>query len=327
MKLGSQTHMITLKDVQSAQQRIRDVAIRTPLIQCPDRAADRTLYFKPENLQATGSFKLRGAYNKIKSLSAKDKQRGIIAFSSGNHAQGVAYAAHKLGVQATIVMPDIAPAIKIDNTKAFGAQVVLLQHGGEEEWREAAESLASENNFVMIPPFNDEGIIAGQATVGMEIIEDLPDVGVVLVPIGGGGLISGVAAALKLSGKATKVIGVEPEVANDAQLSFRQGQITALPLAQTRQTMADGIRATQIGDITFAHIHKYVDDIITVSEGEIQAAMRFMATKARLFAEPSGVVPVAAFLFQQAKFPEHLLTVAVVSGGNVSTDSFAEILV
>jgi len=318
--------MITLNDVKLAQRRIKGVTIRTPLIQYPDSTAFRGLYFKAESLQAVGSFKLRGAYNKIKSLSDMEKKRGIIAFSSGNHAQGVAFAAHKLGVRATIVMPVIAPEIKIENTKAFGAQVILLEHGGEEEWREAAESLAAKNNYVMIPPFNDEEIIAGQATVGMEIIEDLPDVGVVLVPIGGGGLISGVAAALKLCGKAVQVIGVEPEVANDAQISFRQGKIAALPLAQTRQTIADGMRATQIGDITFSHINTYVDDIVTVSEDEIQEAMRFMVLKARLLAEPSGVVAVAAFLFQRDKLPEHPLTVAIVSGGNVVPDLLVEIL-
>lgn len=235
--------MITLNDINAAQKRLNGVIIRTPLIQSLSSTTDRQLFFKPENLQTVGAFKLRGAYNKIVSLSEAQKKQGIIAFSSGNHAQGVAYAAKKLNIKATIVMPAIAPEIKVANTKALGAEVVLLEGGGAEEWRKAAEALAAKHHYVMIPPFNDETIIAGQATVGMEIIEDLPEVGVVLVPIGGGGLISGISAALKLSGKATKIIGVEPEIANDAQLSFRQGKIHKLPLSQTRQTMADGMRA------------------------------------------------------------------------------------
>ncbi len=322
----SYTLMITLNDINAAQKRLNGVIIRTPLIQSLNCAPNRQLFFKPENLQTVGAFKLRGAYNKIVSLSEAQKKQGIIAFSSGNHAQGVAYAAQKLNIKATIVMPAIAPEIKIANTKAMGAEVVLLKSGGEEEWRAAAEALATKHNYVMIPPFNDETIIAGQATVGMEIIEDLPEVGVVLVPIGGGGLISGIAAALKLSGKATKIIGVEPEIANDAQQSFRQGKIQKLPLSQTKQTIADGMRATQIGDITFAHIQAFVDDIITVSEEEIRKSMRVMLFNNRLVSEPSGAVSTAAFLFKQASLPKHALTVAVISGGNISPDFLAELL-
>ena len=318
--------MITLNDIEAAQRRLDGVIIRTPLIQYPNSDPDRQLFFKPENLQTVGAFKLRGAYNKISALTEAEKKRGVIAFSSGNHAQGVAYAAQKLGIKATIVMPAIAPEIKIANTKALGAEVVLLSDGGEEEWRVAAEDLAARHNYVMIPPFNDKTIIAGQGTVGMEIIEDLPEVGVVLVPIGGGGLISGVAAALKLSGKATKVIGVEPEIANDAQQSFRQGKIKKLPLSQTRQTMADGMRATQIGDITFAHIQSYVDDVVTVSEEEIRKTMRLMIRNTRLGTEPSGVVAVAAFLYRQSILPKHPLTVAVISGGNIAPDLLTELL-
>lgn len=317
--------MITLKDISTAQQRLKGVSIHTPLIQFPNTKRDRQLFFKPENLQHVGAFKLRGAYNKIAALTEAEKKQGIIAFSSGNHAQGVAYAAQKLNIQATIIMPAIAPAIKIANTKAMGAEVVLLKDGGEEEWRVAAEELAAQHNYVMIPPFNDETIIAGQATVGMEIIEDLPEVGVVLVPIGGGGLISGVAAAIKLSGKATKIIGVEPAVANDAQQSFQQGKIQRLPLSQTKQTIADGMRATQIGDITFAHIQAFVDDIITVSEEEIRQTMRLLINTG-LVSEPSGVVSVAAFLFKQAILPKHPLTVAVISGGNIAPSQLVELL-
>lgn len=314
--------MITRHQIEAAQQRLIGVITHTPLLPFPNS----TLYLKPESLQPVGAFKLRGAYNKIASLTKTEKGQGIIAFSSGNHAQGVAYAARALGVQATIVMPSIAPAIKVANTKAMGAAVVLLAGGGEEEWRVAAEELAEKNNYVMIPPFNDEQIIAGQATTGLEILEALPDVELVLAPIGGGGLISGVAAALKLSGSTAKVIGVEPELANDAQLSLQQGKIVALPLAQTRQTMADGMRATQIGDVTFAHIQAFVDDIVTVSEDEIAEAMRRLAFNGRLVTEPSGAVSVAAHLFQQEKLPPSNKTVAIISGGNVDPLLFKQIL-
>ena len=318
--------MITLGDIKTARQRLAGVALRTPLVHYPDSQPDRRLYLKPENLQPVGAFKLRGAYNKIASLSAAEKEPGVIAFSSGNHAQGVAYAARALGVRATIVMPAIAPAVKVAKTRALGGQVVLLEGGGEEEWRVAAEELAAERGYVMIPPFDDETIIAGQATVGLEISEDQPQVDLVLVPIGGGGLISGVAAALKLSGSPAKIIGVEPELANDAQLSFRRGRIETLPLEQTRQTIADGMRATQVGRITFAHIQAFVDDIITVSEAEIKAAMRRMVLETRLVPEPSGAVSLAAYLFHREALPDSNLAVAVVSGGNVDPTLLADIL-
>lgn len=318
--------MITLDDIQTARQRLAGITLRTPLVLYPDDQSDRRLYLKPENLQPVGAFKLRGAYNKIASLTAEEKKRGVIAFSSGNHAQGVAYAARALGVQATIVMPAIAPAVKVAKTRTLGGQVVLLEGGGEEEWRVAAEELAAAQGYVMIPPFDDETIIAGQATVGLEIGEELPEVGLVLVPIGGGGLISGVAAALKLSGSPAKIVGVEPELANDAQLSFRRGRIETLPLEQTRQTIADGMRATRIGRITFAHIQAYVDDTITVSEAEIKEAMRRMVLETRLVPEPSGAVSLAAALFHRPELPDSELVVAVVSGGNVDPTLLVNIL-
>jgi threonine dehydratase len=318
--------MITLDDVKTARQRLAGITLWTPLVLYPDSQSDRRLYLKPENLQPVGAFKLRGAYNKIASLTAAEKGRGVIAFSSGNHAQGVAYAARALGVQATIVMPAIAPAVKVAKTRALGGQVVLLEEGGEEEWRVAAEELAAEQGYVMIPPFDDATIIAGQATVGLEIAAELPQVGLVLVPIGGGGLISGVAAALKLSGSPAKIVGVEPELANDAQLSFRRGRIETLALEQTKQTIADGMRATRVGRITFAHIQAYVDDIITVSEAEIKEAMRRMVSEVRLVPEPSGAVSLAAALFHRPELPDSDLTAAVISGGNVDSALLADIL-
>lgn len=318
--------MISLEDVKLAQRRLRGVAFRTPLIPWSGEGPDRRLYFKPESLQPVGAFKLRGAYNKIASLSGAERRRGVIAFSSGNHAQGVAYAARALGVRAVIVMPETAPRIKRDRTEALGAQIDLVSGGGEEQWRARAEVLADEHGYVMVSPFNDETVIAGQATVGLEILEDLPEVEVVLAPVGGGGLLSGVAAAVKLIRPGVRVIGVEPELANDAQASFRSGQIVELPLDQTRRTIADGMRATRLGDIPFAHIRAFADDILTVSEAEIREATRRLALGARLIAEPSGAVAFAAFLFHRQELPDARGSVAVISGGNIAPETLAQIL-
>jgi threonine dehydratase len=318
--------MITLADIERAKQRLAGVAFRTPLLQFPNTPPDHLLYLKPENLQPIGAFKLRGAYNKIVSLSPEERKRGIIAFSSGNHAQGVAYAAHVLGVHATIVMPASAPEVKRSKTIALGAQVVLVDYGGEEQWRAKAEELAAEHGYVLIHPFNDEAVIAGQGTIGLEILEDLPSVQLVIVPVGGGGLLSGVAAALKLGRAPVRVVGVEPVFAADAQASLRAGQIVEFALDQTRRTIADGMRATRLGDITFAHLRAFADDIITVSEEEIREALRRLILDARLVAEPSGAVTLAAFLFHSQELPAMRENVAVISGGNVDRHTLAQIL-
>ncbi len=318
--------MITLADIERAKQRLAGVAFRSPLIRFPNPPSPHLLYFKPENLQPVGAFKLRGAYNKIASLSSEERKRGIIAFSSGNHAQGVAYAAQALGVHATIVMPASAPEVKRSKTIALGAEVVLVDYGGEEQWRAKAEELAAEHGYVLIHPFNDEAIIAGQGTIGLEILEDLPTVQLVIVPVGGGGLLSGVAAALKLGKSSARVIGVEPALAADAQASLRAGQVVEFALEQTRRTIADGMRATRLGDITFAHIRAFADDIITVSEDEIREAMRRLILDARVVAEPSGAVTLAAFLFHSQELPAMRENVAVISGGNVDRKLLAQIL-
>ncbi len=318
--------MITLEDIKSAQSRIAGVAVNTPLVRYTDFSTDRQTFPKPESFQPVGAFKLRGAYNKIASLSPDQRRQGVIAFSSGNHAQGVAYAARAMGIRAVVVMPARAPAIKRAKTLDLGAEIVTVEEGGEEEWRAAAESLAAERGLAMVPPFDDETIIAGQATVGLEILQDLPDVELVLVPIGGGGLISGVAAALKLSRPDIHVVGVEPEWANDAQASLRSGRIVELPIEQTGRTIADGMRATRIGDITFEHIRTFVDDIITVSEDEIRRAVRRLILDARLVVEPSGAVTFAAFLYHQQELPPARRSVTVISGGNVDPELLAQIL-
>jgi threonine dehydratase len=323
--------MVTLSDIRQAQQRLRGVAVRTPLIQyfpspTTDGAGSRgQFWFKPENLQPIGAFKIRGAYNKVASLTDEERKRGVITYSSGNHAQGVAYAARAMGSKAVIVMPRNAPRLKMEATAALGAEIVTVGAASTERLQKA-EELAQQHGYVMVPPYNDEQIIAGQGTVGLEILEDCPDVDLVLVPSGGGGLISGVSAAIKLSGSKAKVIGVEPELANDAQQSFRKGEIVELPAERVSSTLADGLRTQSIGPINFEHIRKYVDDIVTVTEDEIRSAMRQMAINARIISEPSGAVTFAAWLFHAKELPESQKAVAVVSGGNVDPQLLAQVL-
>lgn len=317
--------MVTLEKIRAARERLNGVAIRTPIVRFPQPINGRTLYLKPENLQPIGSFKLRGAYNKIASLGDEERARGVIAYSSGNHAQGVAYAARAMGVKATIVMPRNAPAVKLEGTKALGAEIVLAGPASSER-KAKAEELAQERGLAIVPPYNDEHIIAGAASVGMEILDDYPDVEVVLVPVGGGGLISGVASAVKLSRPKVRVIGVEPALANDAQQSFRSGRIVELTADQVTKTVADGLRTQSIGEITFQHIRERVDDIVTVTEDEILEAMRRLALHARLVVEPSGAVTTAAFMFRAGELPNSAHTVAVISGGSVEPDFFAKVL-
>jgi threonine dehydratase len=285
--------------------------------------ADRRLFLKPENQQPIGSFKLRGAYNKIASLSPDERARGVISYSSGNHAQGVAYAARALGVRAVIVMPNNAPAIKREATAAMGAEIVTVGPGSDERMAKAQE-LAATHGYVIVPPYNDEKIIAGQGTMGIEILEDLPEVETVLVPVGGGGMISGVAAAIKLSKPGLKVIGVEPELAADAQASLRSGHIVQFPAEQVTRTMADGLRTQSLGETNFEHIRKFVDDIVTVGEAEIREAMRSLAANPKTVAEPSGAVAVAAFLFHRDQLPKTNLNAAVISGGNIEPQMLKE---
>jgi threonine dehydratase len=321
--------MVTLDDIRSARQHLHGVSIHTPLIQCPHAAippsSQSQLWFKPESLQPMGAFKLRGAYNKIFSLSPEERRRGVITYSSGNHAQGVAYAAKLLGVKSVIVMPGTAPKIKIQSTAKYGAEIVLVGPSSSER-QVKAEALAREHGYVIVPPYDDEKIIAGQGTTGLEIVSDMPEVGCVLVPVGGGGLISGTATALKLSRPGIKVVGVEPELAADAQASLRSGKIVEYTGEQVARTMADGLRTQRVGALPFELMRRYVDDIVTVTEAEIREAMRSLALKAKLVAEPSGAVTFAAFLFHGDKLPKAEQTVAVISGGNVAPELLAEVL-
>jgi threonine dehydratase len=317
--------MVSLTDIRDAQARLKGITVHTRLIEFKLSESDpRRLFLKPENQQPIGAFKLRGAYNKIASLSEPDRKRGVISYSSGNHAQGVAYAARALGVKAVIVMPNNAPAIKRLATASMGAEIVLVGPGSDER-KTKAEELAAEHGYVMVPPYNDKHIIAGQGTMGLEILEDLPDVETVLLPVGGGGMISGVAAAVKLSKPAVKVIGVEPALAADAQASLRAGKIVQLPAEQVSRTLADGLRTQSVGSINFEHIQRFVDDIITVTEGEIRQAMRLLAANPATIAEPSGAVAVAGFLFRRAELPETKMNIAIISGGNIEPSMLEEI--
>src|SRR6202167_4400309 len=317
--------MITLADIRAARSRLQGVTVRTPLIEFKLCDADpRRLFLKLENKQPIGAFKLRGAYNKIAFLSPEDRKRGVITYSSGNHAQGVAYAARALGTKAVIVMPNNAPAIKREATAALGAEIVFVGPGSTER-QAKAEELAAQHGYVIVPPYNDEQIIAGQGTMGLEILEDLPEVETVLAPVGGGGMISGVAAALKVSKPEIKVIGVEPALAADAQASLRTGKIVQLPAEQVSRTLADGLRTQSVGSINFEHIQRFVDDIIAVTEGEIRQAMRLLAANPKTIAEPSGAVAVAGFLFHPAALPKTTINVAIISGGNIEPSMLEEI--
>jgi threonine dehydratase len=317
--------MITLTDLKAAQTRLRTVAARTRLVEFPLCAEDpRQLFLKPENQQPIGAFKLRGAYNKIASLSPEERKRGVITYSSGNHAQGVAYAARALRVKAVIVMPDNAPAIKREATAALGAEIVFVGPGSAER-QVKAEELAAQHGYVIVPPYNDALIIAGQGTIGLEILEDLPEVEMVLAPVGGGGLISGVATAIKLSKPSVKVIGVEPELAGDAQASLRAGKVVQFPADDVSRTMADGLRTQSLGAINFEHIRRYVDDIVTVTEDEIQKAVTYLSANAETVAEPSGAVAAAGFIFHAEKLPRVKTSVAIISGGNIDPAMLEEI--
>ena len=230
-----------------------------------------------------------------------------------------------MGVKAVIVMPRNAPKIKMEATAALGAEIVTVGSASAERIRKA-EELAQQYGYSIVPPYNDEFIIAGQGTTGLEILDDCPDVELVLVPVGGGGLISGVASALKLSGSSARIVGVEPELANDAQQSFRKGEIVQLSAARVSSTLADGLRTQSVGPLNFEHIRTYVDDIVTVTEDEIRSAMRRIAISARIVAEPSGAVTFAAWLFHRDELPPSRKTVVVVSGGNLEPQLLAQIL-
>jgi threonine dehydratase len=313
--------LVTQAELSAAQERLQGVAVHTPLVPFDFGA----LWIKAEGLQPIGSFKLRGAYNKVAQLSPAQRACGVITYSSGNHAQGVSYAARALGVKAVIVMPSDAPQVKVTATRALGAEIVTVGPASTER-KAKAEALAAEFGYVVIPPYDDRDIIAGQGTCGLEIVADLPAVELVLAPVGGGGLLSGVAAAVKLTCPKARVIGVEPELASDAAESLKAGSVVSFTGEQTARTAADGLRTQSVGALNFAHLQVYVDDIVTVTEAEIRQAMRRMLFSARLVPEPSGAVALAAALFHREQLPPARKTVVIQSGGNVEPKVLRSVL-
>jgi threonine dehydratase len=343
--------LVTLEEIRAAQRRLAGVAVRTGLY-CvePERlraagAGDLPfeLYVKAESEQPIGSFKLRGAYNRIAQLAPDELGRGAITYSSGNHAQGVAYAARTLGAKAVIVMPDNAPEVKIAATRALGAEVVFVGPASSER-KAKAEELAAAHGYAVIPPYDDPAIIAGQGTCGLEILEQLgvvpaPSDGarqkspgrggdvVILSPVSGGGLLGGISTAVKLAAgdagvrrEAIQVWGAEPELAADAKESFDTKTLVEWTAAQTTRTISDGLRTQSLGRLNFEHILRFVDGIVTVSEAEILAAMRVMLAATGLVAEPSGAVTMAAALYHHAELPQCDRIVAVLSGGNIEPE-------
>jgi threonine dehydratase len=310
--------LITIDDVVAAAGRVRGTALRTPLVPAPWSDPDRPLWIKPENLQPIGAFKIRGAVNAVARLSGAS---GVVAYSSGNHAQAVAYAARAAGLPAVIVVPENTPAVKVEATRAHGAEVVIVPITDREI---VAHRIARERDLALIPPFDHPDVIAGQGTLGLEIAEDLPDVELVLVPVSGGGLASGVATAIKARCPAAKVVGVEPELAADATASLRAGELVRWSAADRARTIADGLRA-EPSELTFAHLSTLLDDMVTVSEPEIRAAVATLALRSHLVAEPSGATATAAYLFRAADLPRGR-TVTVISGGNLAPTQLAEIL-
>jgi threonine dehydratase len=317
--------LVSLDTIRAAAERIAGIALNTPLVRADFPGVAGRVWLKAESLQPIGSFKLRGASNRILQLSPDEIRRGVITYSSGNHAQGVAYAAREVGAKAVIVMPSNAPAIKRAATLALGAEVVDVGPASSERLARA-EELVREHGYIVVPPYDDEQIIAGQATCGLEIVEALSDVDLVLAPVSGGGLLSGVATAVKRLRPQTKVFGIEPELAADTAESFRTGKIVTWPAELTTRTIADGLRTQSVGERNFAHIQAFVDGIITVTEAEIRAAMRAIVASARLVPEPSGAVSSAALLFHAAQLPSYKKAVAVVSGGNVAPELLAQVL-
>ncbi len=327
--------LVTLADIRQAAQTLRGVAAHTPLL--PFGPPERQHYLKAESLQPIGAFKIRGAYVAVASLAPDVRAVGVITYSSGNHAQGVARAARLFGIPAVVVMPDDAPLIKRQRVAADGAELVIVGPASEER-RLAAERIARERGLTIIPPFDDDRIIAGQGTCGLEIAEDLPGLAAVLVPIGGGGLAAGVATAVRALHPNARIIGVEPELAADARDSFRAGRIIEWPAEQVSRTIADGTRTQSIGRRNLAHFLACLDDIVTVSEDEIRAGVRLAAEECRLVVEPSGALAIAALRFRAAEAGLTNLAglanradpaapiVAVVSGGNVDPARYRQLL-
>ncbi|KXG75192.1 L-threonine ammonia-lyase [Fervidicola ferrireducens] len=315
--------MLTLEQIKEAREVLKNVVYKTGLVHNTtlSEMSGNNVYLKMENLQKTGSFKIRGAYNKIAHLTEEEKKRGVIASSAGNHAQGVALGATSYGIKSTIVMPKHAPLSKVSATKKYGAQVVL--HGNVyDEAYAMAKKIQEETGATFIHPFNDPYVIAGQGTIGLEILEDLPDTDVIVVPIGGGGLISGVALAAKSVKPEIKIIGVQTKNMPSMAVSISKNEVTTV---EGIPTIADGIAVKTPGDLTFEMVQKYVDEIVTVDEDEIANAILILLERAKVVTEGAGAVSVAAVL-NHLTHVKNKKVVAVVSGGNIDVNILSRVI-
>jgi threonine dehydratase len=321
--------LVTLEEIKAARERIRSTAVYTPLLEVswpnPKTSSPQdpktSLFLKCENLQPMGAFKIRGAFNMIAQLPKNSLERGVITYSSGNHGQAVALAAQKLGAPSVIVMPTTAPQVKIDGCKSYGAEVIFAGTTSLDRQKRAEEEVGK-RGLTMVPPFDHKLIIIGQGTMGLEILEQCPEVGTVIVPVGGGGMASGVAAAIKLSKPSVRIVAVEPEGAPKMSKSLEAGQPITLP---SSKSIADGLMNLRPGDITFAHIKKFVDEVVTVSEADIAKYVGWLSRNARLVVEPSGAVTTAAVALGLGNIDSRNgPVVAVVSGGNVAPEAFAK---
>lgn len=314
--------MITIEDIKVAREVIKEYVHRTPIItsRLLDEVSGNTVYLKSEHLQKTGSFKIRGAANKVQQ-AAQDGASYVTAASSGNHGQAVAYIANKLGIPAIIVVPEDANIVKVSAIEAYNGNVVKCGTMSAERIPKAIE-LADEKNGVFIPPYDDSYIIAGQGTIGLEILEQVSNIDVIVVPVGGGGLISGILTAVKKTSPHVKIVGVEPDTANDTYLSLQTGTIKAI---EPTSTIADGLRTSQPGDLTFPILKKYLDDLVLVTEDEIKEAFQFLLERTKQVVEPSSAVTIAAILSGKLNVKGKRI-VAVLSGGNVDLRQVKEFL-
>ncbi len=311
--------LVTVDDIRASAERLSGKILRTPLLPAPWADPARPLWIKPESLQVIGAFKVRGALNAISRIDPEARRRGVVAYSSGNHAQAVAYAAARFGIEAHIVMPEETPEIKVVRTRSHGARVVLCPAGQREA---VAAQLVEETGATLVPPFDHPDIIAGQGTIGLEIAEDLPDVATVLVPVSGGGLASGIGTAIRALCPRARIFGVEPELAADTAAGLHRGSPVKMSIEERNRTIADGLRS-EPSELTFAHLQHVLTDVLTVSEDEIRSAVAELAVRARLVSEPSGAVGLAAYR-RHATGPGP--TVVVLSGGNIEPALLADIV-
>ncbi len=323
MPMMAPTLPLTFEDIISAAARLRGVTRRTPVIQKSelDNVAGNLLFVKCENLQQAGAFKLRGAYNRLSQLSEDERSRGVVAFSSGNHAQGVALAAHLLGIEATIVMPDDAPTTKIEATRSQGARVVSYKRASEDR-EKIANEISARTGAVLVPPFDDYRIMAGQGTAALELLQEVPDLDALLVPLGGGGLLAGSAVVAKHERPRLALFGVEPQAGNDWQLSWQRGEIVTIA---EPETIADGLRVHSPGKLTWPVVRVLADGVLTVSDEEIKTAMRLWLEQTQQIVEPSGAAALAAALSGKVPFQGKRVGV-ILSGGNVDKELFAQLV-